>query len=109
MSKLSRTKGHSFERKIASECREIGFPEARRQLEYHEDDAKGVDIQGTGCFKIQCKKLKAYVSINTIKEVQCDREKEIPILVTAGDGLEPMAVISWSDLKLLIKNYNEAI
>ncbi len=98
----SRNKGHSFERHIANLFKTI-FKDSRRQLEYHVDDCKGVDIQGAGPYKIQCKKLKSYVSVNTIKEIECDRELgEVPILVTAGDFQEPMAVIPLVDLLRLI-------
>jgi len=45
--KMSRTKGHSYEREIANRFKDI-YPNARRQLEYHEDDCHGVDIQDTG-------------------------------------------------------------
>lgn len=98
----SRRKGHSFERSVAILLRSI-FPNARRQLEYHEDDCLGVDIQNTGHYRIQCKKLKKYAPITAITEVQCARELgEIPVLVTAGDGLEPMAVLPFDDFLKLI-------
>lgn len=103
MSAYSRRKGHSFERAVASVLREL-FPDARRQLEYHSADALGVDLQHTGEYRFQCKKLKKYASITAIKEVQCARELgEIPILVTAADNEEWMAVIPFKDLIRLIE------
>lgn len=102
MGKLSRTKGHSFERKIAQLLRPI-FPNCRRHLEYHSRDANGVDLVETDEFKIQCKKLKRYASINTIKEIQCDQFLgDVPVLVTAEDGGEIMAVLPFHDLVKLI-------
>lgn len=98
----SRRKGHQFERDIAIMLRDI-FPGARRQLEYHEDDCKGVDILGTGHFKFQCKKTKNYVSVNTIKEIQFDPTFEVPILVTAADRKESMAILPLCDLLNLIR------
>ena len=104
----SRRKGHSFEREIAIECRGLGYPEARRQLEYHADDAKGVDIQNVGPYKIQCKNTAKYVSLNTIKEVQCERYLgDIPILIAKAAGEDTLAVLHWSDLKRLIKLVND--
>lgn len=97
----SRRKGHSFERKIANDLKAI-FPMSRRQLEYHTDDARGVDIQGTELFKFQCKKLKKYAPITCINEIKCDRVTEIPVLVTAGDGLEAMAILPWEELLTMI-------
>ncbi len=98
----SRRKGHQFERDVAIALREI-FPLARRQLENHVDDCNGVDIQGTPGYKFQCKKLKSYASVNTIREIQCDRALDVPVLVTAGDKQEAMAVLPFKELlKLLL-------
>lgn len=105
MSKLSRTKGHSFERHIASMFRGI-FPSARRQLEYHTADANGVDIANTGRYRIQCKRMRVYASISKIFEVQCLDflgEDEVPILITRGDNLETMAVLPFRNLLELIE------
>lgn len=101
----SRRKGHSFERAIAIELRALGFTGARRQLEYHEADANGVDIQGALPFLFQLKKCKNYVSVNTIKEIQDDDPLKIPVLITAGDNLPAMAVVSWENLKTLIRAF----
>lgn len=104
MGKLSRTKGHSFERKIANEFIQLGYPEARRHLEYQDGEARGVDLNNTLPFLVQCKKHKEYKSINTIYEIQdFNSPGVIPLLITAGDRKEPMAVLRWSDLKSLIQ------
>lgn len=85
MSKLSRTKGHSFERMIASALHVV-FPLARRHLEYHERDANGVDLIETGYYRIQCKRGRKYASLSAIKEVTADEFLgEVPLLVTQGD------------------------
>lgn len=89
MGKLSRNKGVNYEREIARKFSKL-FPKARRQLEYHEDDANGVDIQGTGKLKIQCKRFKGFAPISKIKEIKvsgihllitkADREKDVVCL-----------------------------
>lgn len=108
MGKLSRTKGHNFERNLAIEFQELGFPEARRHLEYQHQEATGVDLVHTGYWKVQCKRYKEYVPISKITEVQCDRERgEIPLLITKGDHKEPMCVLPWSDMKKIIKLLQE--
>lgn len=100
----SRRKGHNFEREIANQLKPI-FPKVRRQLEYHWDDCRGVDLMHTGEYRFQCKKLKRYASIATIDEVQYDRMVgEVPVLVTAGDGLTPMAVLPFEDFLQLLKD-----
>lgn len=99
----SRRKGHQFERNTAIALRHL-FPEARRHLEYQDGEANGVDISNTGIYRVQCKKLRAYVSVNTINEIQCDRGLgEVPILVTAADNKPAMAVVYFEDLVTLLE------
>lgn len=101
--KRNRAKGLEFERKVANLFKEI-YPGARRWLENHKDDAKGIDIVGTDPFKIQCKKLHQYVSVNTIREIQCSPELgDVPVLITAGDNQAPMAVLALSDFLWMVK------
>jgi len=101
-----RTKGLSFERDTANKLKHL-FPEVRRQLEFQIQDAKGIDLQNTGDFKIQCKKYAGYVSISTINEVRCNEEAgEMPILVTAGTNLEAMVVMKFEQwVELLNRLY----
>lgn len=101
----SRNKGHSFERELAILLRPL-FPNARRHLEYQDQEANGVDLVETGDFRFQSKKCKAYVSINTIHEIQCDRLLgEVPVLVTAADRAPAMAVLYLDDLLALIRSH----
>lgn len=107
MKKLSgrgcRNKGHSFERFVANEFKKI-FPDAKRQLEYQEDEAKGIDIANTGKYLIQCKRNRKYCSLNKIKEVEVDPiEGGIPVLVTKGDNEEPLACLSLEHFLELLK------
>lgn len=89
----SRRKGHQFERNVAIEFRKI-FPGARRHLEYHEDDANGVDLIGTKPFLIQCKRGRKLASINKIFEIQIDPiDGGIPLLITQGDNTDIYAAL----------------
>jgi hypothetical protein len=100
-----RRKGHQFERDVAILLRKV-FPEARRQFEYHVRDAKGCDIQGTAPYLFQCKRGKRYASLSAMQEIEiCPIEGGVPVLVTKGDGTEPLACLPFSDfLKLLSKS-----
>lgn len=89
MSSLSRRKGHGFEREIAIKLRHI-FPNARRHLEYQDQEANGVDLAETGPLQIQCKKLKKYAPLTAIQEIKFD-PIGIPVLVTAADR-EPILI-----------------
>lgn len=101
--KGARQKGHNFEREIANALVSV-FPNARRQLEYHADDANGCDIQNTEPYLIQCKRFSKYVNPSKISEVICDRSLgDVPILVTKGDNLEPLAILPFTELVRLLK------
>ena len=101
--KHARRKGHQFERDIANALRVV-FPNARRQLEYHQDDAKGVDIQGTGNYYFQCKRFKAYAPLSAITEIQCEPSfGDVPVLVTAGDNKPALACLPFEELVRLLR------
>lgn len=103
-SRNSRAKGHSFERDISILLRPI-YPNARRLLENHKDDARGVDILHTGPYRFQCKRLRKYCNPNRIEEIQCDEFLgEVPVLVTQGDRKRILAVLPFEELLRLLKN-----
>ena len=103
MSKMSRRKGHGFEREIAKMLRFV-FPKARRHLEYQAIEADGVDISGTSFYKFQCKRLRKYASIKMITEINYDEFLgEVPVLVTKGDHSPIMAVLPFDELLRLIE------
>jgi hypothetical protein len=105
--KNSRNKGHSFERKIAKDMQSIGYKGARRQLEYHTDDANGVDIQQTPPFKIQCKAMKNQPSIHKVMdEVEAERE-EIPVVIYKVDRKGTYAAFKIDDALRLMKIFKE--
>lgn len=105
LGRLSRNKGKVFEQEVARSFRKV-FPDARRHLENHKDDAaKGIDLINVGRYLVQCKRLRGYASINKILEVQIDPiEGGCPILVTRGDNTEAMAVLPLHELLRLIAN-----
>ena len=93
MSKINvRQKGFAFERYIAACMRLIGYTKAHRQLEFQINNALGIDLAETGRYKIQCKKTKKYVPMNTINEVQAKGD-DIPVLIAAGDGEPPLVTM----------------
>ncbi len=103
MGKLSRTKGHSFEREIAVALRGI-FPDARRHLENHIRDANGVDLLHTGHYRIQCKRLAKYANLKAIKEVTADEMLgEVPVLITQGDRERVLVAIPIEEFIRLLK------
>jgi len=105
MGKLSRNKGHSYEREIAQRFREL-YPDARRQLEYHEDDCNGIDIQGVGPFDIQCKRFKKYAPLSCIEEV-LPKPDRIPVLITKGDRKDDIVCLYLNDFIEILKEWQE--
>lgn len=98
----SRTKGHQFERDVAIALRSV-YPDARRHLEYQDQEANGVDLVATGPYRIQCKKYRKYAPIGAIREVTADELMgEVPVLVTAGDSERPVAVVPLEEFIRLI-------
>jgi len=93
--KRSRTKGHQFERDIAIIFRDIGFKDARRQLEYHLADCNGEDIANVGPFRIQCKRNKTYAPLSKIKEIQ--NKSGIHLLITKADKEPAMVCLKLED------------
>lgn len=100
--KFSRRKGHQFEREVAILFRKI-FPGARRQLEYHTADCNGVDISGTGHYRVQCKRGRKYASFTAIKEVTADEFMgQVPVLVTQGDNERILVALPLEEFLRLI-------
>ena len=104
MSKMQRTKGSSYERKIANIFKQW-FPSSKRHLEYQSQEAElGVDVVA-GPFMIQCKKWKNYAPISKIEEVR-DGTHGIPLLVTAGDRKRDVVCMYLDDFQTLMNDVN---
>ena len=91
-----RVKGQSFERKTAIEMREIGYPDAKRELEYQE--ARGVDVAGCKPFEIQCKIGKKHSVRANYNEINTT---DIGVLRVKWDRSDDLAVLSWEDFKII--------
>ena len=98
--KLSRRKGHNFERFVAKLFREHGYDKAMRNMEYQE--GQGIDLNNTGIYDVQLKCGKKHASISKIKEVPL-MDGRVPVLVTKADNEETYAVLPFSDFLRLIQ------
>lgn len=106
-SKMSRRKGHSFEREIAIALRVV-FPHARRHLEYQHEEANGVDIVHTGHYRIQCKRGRKYASLSAIGEVDHDAMLgQTPVLVTQGDQKSVLVAFPLDEFIRLLRKAGE--
>lgn len=84
MGKLSRTKGHSYEREVAKQLRGL-FPDAKRHLEMQKEEAMGFDLDNTGSWRVQCKRGARYAPLSRLKEPRVDKVGGMPVLITRGD------------------------
>ena len=107
MGKSSRRKGANYEREVASFFREMGWPDAKRHLEYQSDEAEeGRDLDGTQPLAVQAKCWAKTPSISAIEEILTTEEYPIPlaILKRSKTGEKPLevAVMFLSDFKMLL-------
>lgn len=106
MGKAQRVKGHNFERKTANLFKEIGFPDAKRHLEFQFSEALGYDLDNVEPYYVQCKKHKNYVPINTIEEIQAPKDG-IPVLITEPDRGKACAVLYLEDFLSLVRKLKQ--
>jgi hypothetical protein len=101
----ARRKGLGFEREIAEILREF-YPDARRQLEYHQADCAGTDLMNTGHYRIQCKRKKTYVSLRAIEEVVCDEDiaGEVPVLIAKADRGRTLVALPFEEFLRLLRD-----
>lgn len=102
--KRSRTKGFEFERHIARKLRDI-FPEAARQLEYQENNCKGIDLANTGNLRIQCKRMKSAVPMSKLYEIK--DSTGIHCLVSKVDRGDELITLKFDDFLKIIRDIGE--
>lgn len=102
LGKMARRKGQEFERQCAKDFRKLGFPDARRHFESRKEAAEmGIDLENTGNWRVQCKKARKYVPVNTINQINAEG---IHLLLASADHEETMAVMRWSDLQKILND-----
>ncbi len=105
MSKLSRRKGHNFEREIARELREI-FPKARRGLQY-QDGQQCADVEGTP-FHIECKRGVKPNPRAALEQALNDAQPgRVPLVIIKDDRKEPFMLMPWADFKDFIIEWEQ--
>jgi len=107
MSKSSRRKGANYEREVSSFFRDLGWPDAKRHLEYQSEEAEeGRDLDGTQPFAVQTKCWGKTPSISALEEILISEEYPIPlaILKRSKTGEQPLevAVMRLEDFKMLL-------
>lgn len=109
MGKLSRRKGHAFEREIATAFREHGYPEAKRHLEYQAQEALGVDLDNTGPWRVQCKRGRRLAPLSALWEAVSPDGVGVPLLITRGDGGVAVAALPFEAFLRLLDALNDPV
>jgi len=99
MGKAQRTKGHSWERAVVNELKDIGY-KATRILEYQTENAKGTDVKCNG-FNVQCKKAKNINVREAYREMQ--ETDQINVVAANWDRDLTLAILDWSDFKTIME------
>jgi len=103
--KGARIKGHSWERKVVNDLKDID-DSVKRLLEYQE--GKGYDIDTSLPYLIQCKSKKQINWISALNEVP-EVDKKIPIVIGKVTNKGEYAFLRWSDLLKLFKRIHIAV
>ena len=108
MGKMSRTKGHNFERLVAKMLRVV-FPDARRGLQYK--DPRECDVEGTP-FRIECKRLARVSAADVLGAImQCKRDGEEHdddrpcIAVTKADQREALVHMTLDTFMTIVERH----
>ena len=82
MGKTSRRKGAAYERHLANLFKNIGYPDAKRHLEFQGQEAEeGRDLDGTQPLAIQAKCWKSTPSIEAINQIVPSEEYPIRVAI----------------------------
>ncbi|OPX88969.1 MAG: hypothetical protein A4E53_01702 [Pelotomaculum sp. PtaB.Bin104] len=99
----SRQKGNSFERNIATVFREVGWPKAKRHLEFQTEEADlGVDLDNTEPFGVQCKAYKKYFSMDKVYAALKKVKRGKPLLITKTNLKEPLCTMYLRDFLSIV-------
>ena len=94
-----RSKGHEFERWVSKYLKRF-FPFSKRHLEYQVEECKGVDLDNTEPFGIQCKRRHEIKVYNWLEEIK--DKTAIPILIAKADRKKPIIAGYLEDLAHLV-------
>lgn len=94
-----------FERTVAEKMRTV-FPNAKRHLEFQSQEAKGVDLDHTGPFQVQCKALHASPNVPKVFSEFTDLSQEqIPVIAFKVDGKGTYMAFRFDDALRLMKAF----
>lgn len=103
----ARQKGHTYERKIAEEFRQLGYTEClTSRLESKRQDDLGIDLCHTGIWAVQCKAVEKLGSYHDILKAMPKHER-INVLFHKRNNKGETVTMSKDDFYIIIKHLNE--
>lgn len=104
MSKYQRTKGNSWERTVVNYFKNIGFKKVQRHLEFQKMEAeKGVDLDHTGCFSVQCKNMAKFPNPKKIFSQIKDQKGQSKLGIVKVTNQGEYAILQLSDFLKIVK------
>ena len=109
MGKLSRRKGHAFEREIAAELRALGFEAKRGLSQSRGGGAEEADVVGAPGYHIECKRGKKPNLRAALLQAIDDADRgQVPVAVIKDDRAEAILIIRWEDFKQIVWSQDPA-
>jgi len=107
MGRSSRDKGARAENDVARRFREADWPDARRHLEFQEDEAaEGRDLSGTQPYGVQVKCWRTMPPASSIEQVGASDEYPVPVAVLVqsarGQRRREVAVLWLDDFMAIV-------
>lgn len=104
MGKLSRRKGHAFEREIAAELREMGFNAKRGLSQARGGGAEEADVVGLPGFHLECKRGKKPNPRAALSQaIEDAKPGETPVAVVRDDRSDAFVVLRWEDFLRMLQ------
>lgn len=98
MGKLSRRKGHAFEREIAADLRARGFNAKRGLSQARGGGAEEADVVGLPGFHLECKRGKKPNPRAALSQaIEDAKPGETPVAVVRDDRSDAFVVLRWED------------
>lgn len=99
----ARQKGHTYERKIAEEFRNLGYSEClTSRLESKRQDDLGIDLCNTGIWAVQCKAVEKLGSYHDILN-KIPKHEKINVLFHKRNNKGETVTMSKSDFYKIIE------
>ena len=96
----SKKKGYVYEYRMVKWLKEIGYGAARRASKTVDD--MGVDIEGTGPFLFQCKRMEKYPRFDQVLDHMTFDKRLINVVLYRRNRTEDIAVLFKDDFEKII-------